>query len=262
MAVLHDSSACSPSPTCHFGKQICSIPYQLPYASQPHTISAGLASSHLPLDLLISLVFFSRKIGSERKGFVVWPLLWALQSIESELKRRALKGREEKVRAFEEKLQRNRVRSATMKNRIHESREQFEDFCRQKHVAILQSLDRSSVQRDRLVSARSVKVAAGQVQREALHRQRLRDVLVGQEAYCDSKMEKIVANGTKLEQMKAAKRRAQKEWLDAQRAEIYDHFMKNEILIDTLNCKKIREDFAGMLMQSYPIVERRPQTSR
>jgi len=182
-------------------------------------------------------------------------------SIQSELKRRALKGKEEHVRAFEEKLQRNRIRSATMKNRIYESQEQFEDYCREKRVSILQTLDRSTEQRDRVVLARSQRVSAGQSQKEEEHRLRLRDILRGEEAYCSAKTEKILANGAKLEQMKAAKQEAYKQWLDRRRAEIYDNFMKREVLIDTLNCKRIREEFASMLLESYPIPERRPQTS-
>ena len=64
-----------------------------------------------------------------------------------ETKRLALKGREVPLKQFDEKIQRNRVRSANMKNRIIQLKDEFELQAQAKQAALMASLDRSGIRR-------------------------------------------------------------------------------------------------------------------
>lgn len=188
-------------------------------------------------------------------------LLCFWQAIEAEMKRRAMKGREESIRAFEAKIQRNRVRSATMRSRIDRVKEDFEKYKDQKLQELFKSMDKTSQQHRALVEQRSAALRAKHDLNTGKHSERMRGIMQRQNDYAWQKWEKQLHREQILNDRALMKEAQRKEWLDSARASIYDDFMRKEVLIDTLNCKKIRDDFANMWLESYPIVSMRPTTN-
>jgi hypothetical protein len=180
------------------------------------------------------------------------------QSYEAENRRRALVGKHRVERAFEEKIERNRAHSARMRGRIETCQQEFAEYCAKKQSDILAGLDRCCKKRDELVEQRLEHVRTKNSTRMERSSAVLADVLKAEETYCMGMLRKFMKNDALLERMKGARSAQHKKWLDATRAEIYDHFVRKEMLIDTLNTKKIREDFMAMWLGSYPIKERRP----
>lgn len=181
-----------------------------------------------------------------------------LQSVQLESRRRALVGKHRVQRAFEEKIERNRAHSARMRSRIETCQQEFATYCEQKHAGILAGLERTSKNREALVERRLEHVRSSNSARMDRSSAKLAEVLRAEEEYCMTMIAKFVKNEALLARMKEDRHAQHKRWLDATRAEIYDHFVRKEMLIDTLNTKKIREDFMAMWLQSYPIKEWRP----
>mmetsp|Transcript_19205 Transcript_19205/g.49300 ORF Transcript_19205/g.49300 Transcript_19205/m.49300 type:complete len:442 (-) Transcript_19205:117-1442(-) len=179
-------------------------------------------------------------------------------SVQLESRRRALVGKHRVQRAFEEKIERNRAHSARMRSRIETCQQEFATYCEQKHAGILAGLERTSKNREALVERRLEHVRSSNSARMDRSSAKLAEVLRAEEEYCMTMIAKFVKNEALLARMKEDRHAQHKRWLDATRAEIYDHFVRKEMLIDTLNTKKIREDFMAMWLQSYPIKEWRP----
>jgi len=181
-------------------------------------------------------------------------------AIQSEFKRRALRGKIGPTKQFEAKLQHNEARTQHMKRRIQACEEQHAEYCALKHNEILRNLQSSSENRSLLLQLKSEQTRSKREQR--LHEQeiRLKEISKANSEYCFSKMEKMIHREVMHEAMKTEKHRAYREWLDTQRAKIYDDFMRREVLVDSLNWKKMRKRFASMWLESYPIQECRPAT--
>eukprot|EP00951_Prasinocladus_malaysianus_P011929 scaffold88469_cov31-Prasinocladus_malaysianus.AAC.2 len=126
---------------------------------------------------------------------------------------------------------------------------------------VLAGLDRCSKQREQLVERKVESLRGKTASKLEQHQQRLAHIIRSDDQYRLDKFQKFMKHEEILRQMKEMKDAYQKEWLENARADIYDQFMKKEILVDTLNCKKIRSEFADLWLQSYPIMELRPRTA-
>ena len=185
----------------------------------------------------------------------------AEQAMEKEMKRKAMKGREESMKQYDAKIQRNRIKSANMKNRINQVKDEFEQQAQAKHAALLASLDRSNKQKETLLDQRAEALKNGHMQKDIKMDAKLKTIAAQKDEYCMHKMEKIMHTGEMLEKRKKEQEVLRREWLEGERARIYDDFMRKEVLIDTLNTKKIRDEFAEVWTSAYPIKEFRPKTS-
>ena len=172
-----------------------------------------------------------------------------------------MKGREESVKQYDAKIQRNRIKSANMKNRINQVKDEFEQQAQAKQVALLASLDRSNEKKETLLHQRAEAIKNGNLQKDVKKDAKLKTIAAQKDEYCMHQIEKMMITDEMLEKRKKEQEVLRREWLEGERARIYDDFMKKEILIDTLNTKKIREEYAEVWTSAYPIKECRPKTS-